>query len=132
MQTLKVLAGCAVAIAGASFVGVAVRMRPRRVNVEGTSMLPTLAPGDRLVVLKFARLRRGDIVALHDPQQPGRLLVKRIASVTAFGVEVRGDNPASSRDSRSFGPVAPSQLVGKVVYRYFPPARTGALKASAQ
>jgi len=91
-------------------------------------MMPVLAPGDRLVVVKLGAPRRGDVVALRDPQEPGRLLVKRVASVTASGVDVRGDNPSHSRDSRSFGPVSPSQLVGKAVYRYFPPSRTGSLE----
>ena len=65
----------------------------------------------------------GDLVALHDPAEPERLLVKRVVAVLPAGLEVRGDNQAASRDSRAFGLVEPSRLIGKVVYRYFPPAR---------
>ena len=92
-------------------------------------MMPTLAPGDRLVVVNLGRPRAGDIVALHDPTSPGRLLVKRRDGVSCpAAIEVRGDNEAASRDSRSFGPVTPQALVGTAVYRYFPPARAGPLR----
>ena len=91
-------------------------------------MIPSLAPGDRLVVVKLGKVRSGDLVALKDPGEPGRLLVKRVASVGASGIEVRGDNQVASRDSRSFGPVPPASVIGKAVYRYFPPTRTGLLR----
>ncbi|HLN07168.1 MAG TPA: hypothetical protein VK217_12875, partial [Acidimicrobiales bacterium] len=55
------------------------------------------------------------------------LLVKRVAAVLPAGLEVRGDNETASRDSRAFGAVEPSCVIGRVVYRYFPPPRTGRL-----
>jgi nickel-type superoxide dismutase maturation protease len=91
-------------------------------------MMPALCSGDRLVVVKLLRPRRGDIVALHDPTEPDRLLVKRVAAILPTGIEVIGDNQAASRDSRRFGPVAPSALVGTAVYRYYPAARVGSLR----
>jgi len=106
------------------------RTRFRRVQVEGTSMMPTLAHGDRLVVVRAGSPLVGDLVALHDPAEPERLLVKRVVAVLPAGLEVRGDNQAASRDSRAFGLVEPSRLIGKVVYRYFPPARAGFLRQS--
>jgi nickel-type superoxide dismutase maturation protease len=108
--------------------GAGLTLRPRRVSVEGASMQPSLEPGDRLVVMWLGRHRPGDVVALRDPQEPGRLLVKRVASVAPRGIEVLGDNADVSRDSRSFGLVASSSLIGKAVYRYFPPARAGSLR----
>jgi nickel-type superoxide dismutase maturation protease len=107
-----------------------VRARFRRVQVEGTSMMPTLAHGDRLVVIRAGRPVAGDLVALHDPAEPARLLVKRVTAVLPAGLDVRGDNQVASRDSRTFGLVAPSRLVGKAVYRYFPPARAGFFRQS--
>jgi signal peptidase I len=38
-----------------------------------------------------------------------------------------GDNRSSSSDSRSWGPVSRDQILGKVVYRYWPVARSGNL-----
>jgi nickel-type superoxide dismutase maturation protease len=93
-------------------------------------MMPALAEGDRLVVFRLGRPRVGDVVAVRDPAEPTRLLVKRVAAVVQAGVEVLGDNRAASRDSRSFGVVAPSGVVGTAVYRYFPPARVGRLHAA--
>jgi nickel-type superoxide dismutase maturation protease len=90
-------------------------------------MLPTLRPGDRVLVLPLLRLRAGQLVAVKDPREPTRLLVKRVISAGALMVEVRGDNEMASTDSRSFGPLARSQVVGRVVYRYAPPERVGRL-----
>jgi nickel-type superoxide dismutase maturation protease len=104
---------------------VALVTRVRRVAVQGMSMSPTLAPGDRLVVIRLRRARIGDLVALHDPSHPERLLVKRVTGVDPAGLEVRGDNPGASRDSRVFGTVMSSHVIGRAVYRYFPPARSG-------
>ena len=103
----------------------AVRGRPRRVVVSGESMRPTLAPGDRLVVVPTARLRLGEVVAVADPRESGRLLVKRIGALRDGQVELRGDNPAASTDSRQFGGVPRNQVVGTALYRYYPPKRAG-------
>jgi len=40
---------------------------------------------------------------------------------------VRGDNPDASTDSRVFGPVRRRAVIGRAVYRYWPPARRGTL-----
>jgi nickel-type superoxide dismutase maturation protease len=97
----------------------------RRVVVEGTSMYPTLAPGDRLLVVRAWRVRVGDLVAVPDPRRPGRLLVKRVVGQHRGQLELRGDNPAASTDSRIFGPVPRSSVRGRVVRRYAPPDRRG-------
>ena len=98
-----------------------------RVEVVGDSMLPALAPGDRLLVLRTRRGREkvGDVVALTDPRLPARTLVKRVAARGAEAVTVLGDNPAASTDSRLLGPVAREAIRGRAVYRYFPESRRG-------
>jgi nickel-type superoxide dismutase maturation protease len=99
-----------------------------RVEVSGESMVPTLLPGDRVVALGALAPRVGDVVAVADPRAPGRLLVKRVVAVGRdHSVEVAGDNPASSTDSRSFGPVAGRLVAGRVVWRYWPTERRGRL-----
>jgi signal peptidase I len=96
-----------------------------RVEVVGDSMGPTLQNGDRLVVIRHRRLRVGDVVAADDPRG-GRVLVKRVTAVDPEGnVMLAGDNPDASTDSRVFGAVARSAIVGRVVYRYAPAARAG-------
>ena len=96
-----------------------------RVDVVGQSMLPTLSPGDRLLVRRSRRIHEGDIVAFADPQEPSRTLVKRVSSIDGANFVVLGDNRGASRDSRAFGEVAMSQVIGRVWYRYFPPEARG-------
>lgn len=91
-----------------------------RVVVEGDSMAPALRPGDRVVVVRTPVLEEGDLVALFDPEDRSRVLVKRVARLEAESIDVRGDNVAASRDSRSFGPVPRRLVIGRVVYRYAP------------
>lgn len=43
-------------------------------------------------------------------------------------VFVMGDNRANSKDSRYFGPINKSSLVGKAFFIYWPPSRIGLLK----
>lgn len=100
-------------------------VRLPRVRVEGGSMMPTLDPGDRLLVVPLPP-RRGRLVVVPDPRDPGRVLIKRVAAVAADGrIEVRGDNPAASTDSRHFGPVDAGTVIGRPVYRYHPAERAG-------
>lgn len=117
----------AAATAGATAMGLLAAWwwRPTRLEVVGDSMLPTLAAGDRLVVVA-RRPGEGDLVAVPDPRAPSRLLVKRAVEVGAGGtVVLRGDNPDASTDSRDFGPVPASSVAGVAVYRYAPPGRVG-------
>ncbi len=109
-------------------VGALWRWRPlTRVQVHGDSMRPTLEPGDRLLVLRGAPLRVGDVVAVGDPRAPARTLVKRVAARGPAGMTVLGDNAGASTDSRTLGPLAPDAVRGRAVYRYFPDSRRGLL-----
>jgi len=110
--------------------GVLVRWRVGRVVVRGSSMVPTLMPGDHLVVWRSRDVREGDLVALRDPEVVDRVLLKRVIALRGQEVEVRGDNGGASRDSRDFGPVARSDVLGRVVYRYVPLERRGPLGRS--
>ncbi|MGL4551574.1 MAG: S26 family signal peptidase, partial [Gemmataceae bacterium] len=58
--------------------------------------------------------RAGDVIVLASPVD-GRRLVKRVAAVDGDRLYVAGDNPAQSVDSRSFGWVPRSAVVGRVV-----------------
>jgi hypothetical protein len=97
----------------------------RRVVVVDWSMSPTLLPEDRLLVATWLRPRVGDLVVAHDPEAPSRLLVKRVATIGPAGLDLRVEPGAFGRDSRRFGPVAPSAVVGRVIWRYAPRARRG-------
>ena len=97
--------------------------------VRDESMLPTLRPGDRLLVDTRAFQERlpkvGEIVVFVDPEEPSRWLVKRVTGVDTrtASIEVRGDASASARDSRRFGPVPTGSVVGRAYRCYFPADR---------
>ena len=110
-----------------------VRSWPFRSAVSGDSMRPGLRPGDWLLVDPNAFASRaprpGELVAALDPTEPSRWLVKRVAAVAADGrVELLGDSPDASTDSRSFGPVDPGAVIGRPWARYWPPSRIGPLR----
>lgn len=83
-------------------------------------MRPALVPGDRLLVERRGPVRVGDVVAVRDPRAPARTMLKRPAARGPSGLTVLGDNPGASTDSRSLGPLAPSAVHGRAVYRLQP------------
>ena len=101
----------------------------RRVEVVGDSMLPALHPGDRLLVLRPAPARPGDVVAVADPRLASRTMVKRVVARGPEGVTVLGDNAEASTDSRQLGPMNPAAIRGRAFYRYFPTGRRGRVVA---
>jgi nickel-type superoxide dismutase maturation protease len=79
-------------------------------DVVGPSMVPTLRPGDQLVVHYGAPVRPGDVVVLRHPMQQDLLIVKRAAERREGGWWVLGDNSFVKNDSREFG-VVPGEFV---------------------
>jgi nickel-type superoxide dismutase maturation protease len=120
------LAGTVVGLAAGA--ALAALRRLDAVEVEGSSMAPALLPGDRLLVESWTYAwrppRAGEVVLAPDPRG-GRELIKRAAAVHDGAVELRGDRPASSTDSRHFGAVPASAVRWRVSLRYWPPARFG-------
>lgn len=107
------------------------RDRIDAVEVRGRSMVPTLLPGDRLVLIRLARPpRRGEIVVAPDPRDGDRELIKRVAAVDGFGVTLRGDNPAFSTDARAFGTIDPSAVRWRAAFRYWPRRRIGPMPSA--
>lgn len=89
----------------------------RTVLVQGSSMLPTLRPGDCLVVRPGARTRPGDVVVARFPVRPDLLVVKRAVRPVDGLWWVESDNPAVTDDSRRYGP---AEVLSRVVLRYWP------------
>ncbi|MET8996268.1 S26 family signal peptidase [Amycolatopsis sp. NPDC004169] len=116
-------------------------------TVDGSSMAPELASGDRVLVRRTRRPRRGRVALLRFPPLPsgapsgGQLLLKRVVAVAgdrlppgwaepdvhglggqrvpAGCAVVLGDNRPASWDSRHYGFVPRERIVG-VVVRHVP------------
>lgn len=122
-------------------------------QISGISMAPTLNPGtenktkDIALVQKFNlkkpnSLSRGDVIMFRSPQDPEKLVTKRVVGlqgdtimtksppypkpqtkVPRNHVWVEGDNAFHSIDSNNFGPVSQALVVGKVVGIMWPISR---------
>jgi nickel-type superoxide dismutase maturation protease len=95
----------------------------KRFRVTGTSMAPLLQPGDEVLVDPHAYQPAapcvGDVVVSRHPYRADVRLVKRITAILEDGrCLLEGDNLSDSTDSRSFGAVAPQQILGRVVSRF--------------
>lgn len=101
--------------------------------IPSTSMSPTILPGDIVLVDLWAYQRglvsEGDIVVFASPLNASTVLIKRVVRIQSSCdsvaevcsskpiamVDVEGDNPNSSQDSRYFGMVPESAVEGKAI-----------------
>jgi nickel-type superoxide dismutase maturation protease len=114
------------------------RWKPSRVEIEGGSMAPTLAPGDWALVATPSSYARGDVVVVEHPGRPGFEMVKRIVGAPGdvrdgrtLGDDewwVEGDYEPASTDSRQFGPVTTEGLKAKVLLIYWPKERRARIR----
>ncbi|KAM9919067.1 hypothetical protein OXX59_008204 [Metschnikowia pulcherrima] len=123
-------------------------------QVSGFSMSPTFNPGtettaqDVVIIRKYGlkspnALERGDVVMFRSPEDPERLVTKRVVGVQGDVILprseypkkqaliprnhlwVEGDNAFHSIDSNKFGPISQGLVVGKVTGIIWPLSRVG-------
>jgi nickel-type superoxide dismutase maturation protease len=94
-----------------------------RVRIIGPSMEPGLHNDDWWLVRRTKRVGVGQVVLLVHPLRPHALVVKRVARREGEGWWVLGDHELASEDSRSFGVVPDSHIVGRLWFRYRPVRR---------
>lgn len=81
-------------------------------RITGNSMAPTLKPGKIILVSKWLYTPKvNDIVMI---RHQGLDKVKRIQTVSTHFIKVIGDNTEESTDSRHFGSIPLTTVVGKV------------------
>ena len=91
--------------------------------VTGGSMEPTYHEGERVVVDKYGwwvlPLHTGNVVVFADPHGKVNFDIKRISpqSSEPGTYFLLGDNVNNSTDSRSFGAVPSSYIVGRVIIK---------------
>ena len=90
-----------------------------RVAVAERSMQPTLQPGDWLLVLRTGRVRPGQLVRGLAPV-PARPAAGEAGGAARAGrlVAAIGHPNGAAVDSRTFGPVPPGLIEGRVLLRY--------------
>ncbi|MBI4039753.1 S26 family signal peptidase [Candidatus Daviesbacteria bacterium] len=83
-------------------------------KVSGSSMLPEFKSGDLVVILRSKKLNTTDVVVA---EVKGKKILKRITKKVNNHFWLEGDHGGASTDSRSFGWVSKSQIIGKVVFK---------------
>lgn len=87
-----------------------------RFVVFGNSMHPTLKVGQNVVTFNWIRkINAQDIVVVRIDD---RLVIKRVKRVYEKKLFIVGDNDQESTDSRKYGAVDRSNLIGKVVITF--------------
>ena len=95
------------------------------VQVQGNSMLPAFADGDRILI----KHRTSDLQPIHQGEvvmieREGELMIKRITryeigSHTGVGmISVEGDNKEESIDSRHWGAIPSRFVIAKVLKKF--------------
>jgi nickel-type superoxide dismutase maturation protease len=88
-------------------------------RVEGDSMMPSLRSGDRVLIDPKASVKPGDVVLARHPYRSSVQILKRLSSIEPDGrFYLSGDNPDDSTDSRTFGTLARSDILGTVIARF--------------
>ena len=80
-------------------------------------MFPNLQSAQDILCFNWAYVffkpKRGDIVVI---KHQGKEMVKRIQKIDDRQIFVQGDNQKESTDSRNFGPIDKSEIIGKVIF----------------
>ena len=92
-------------------------MKFEKAMVRGFSMVPALGDRDKVLIRPGASYKVGDVIVF---RHQDRFDIKRVQSISDEGVFVVGDNEVASLDSRKFGHINPTDVVGKAVFRVEP------------
>jgi nickel-type superoxide dismutase maturation protease len=112
-------------VVGVAVYAVVLAVNRSLVEVRGPSMEPTLREGDRLLTVpaRPGWLDPGQVVVVADPADDSHLVVKRLSAIGAGQVQVHGDDPRASTDSRVWGPL-PLRAVRRIAVARWPDLRT--------
>ena len=80
-------------------------------------MQPTLREGEFVLVRAQSKAKPGDIVLCKHPFNKNVLMLKRVHSAGPSGVFIVGDAPSQSTDSRGFGILPWTHIMGVVTGR---------------
>ncbi|XAR56405.1 Signal peptidase I [Bertholletia excelsa] len=123
--------------------------------VYGPSMLPTFNLSGDVVLAEhistqLGKVGLGDLVVVRSPENPRRIVTKRVVGMEGDTVSffldprksdrcrrlvvpkghlwIQGDNVYASNDSRHYGPIPYGLVQGKVFFRVWPPDGFGSLE----
>lgn len=89
--------------------------RRRRFSVVGNSMAPTLYPKQQVLMDPEPPLILEDDIVVCQPPTSELYMIKRVVMIEDGRYFVQGDNREMSTDSRQFGWLSRSDILGKVV-----------------
>jgi SOS-response transcriptional repressor LexA len=100
----------------------------QRVLVDGSSMTPTLLPGDVVLVRHGAAVRPGAVVLGRFRSRPDLAVIKRVSGPGSGGWMLTSDNRLAGADSRQYGIADVSAVAVRVWHRGAARRREGLLR----
>jgi len=87
------------------------------IKVTGDSLSPSYNEGDYVILITYPlfSFKRGDTIVFRHPEYG--TMIKDIDSLDSDKIQVIGTHPHSV-DSRQFGPINQSEVVGKVILHF--------------
>ena len=80
-------------------------------------MVPTLVPNDRVIVRYGNIFSVGDVIVF---TRNDHMEIKRVERIEEEGLFLVGDNDLMSLDSRTYGLISPTAVIGRAIARLWP------------
>jgi len=76
-------------------------------------MNPTFKSGEFIIVSKYFKLQNSKVVVV---RLENRDVIKRVTAIKNDEIFIEGDNSSASTDSRTFGWINKSNIIGSVIW----------------
>lgn len=83
-----------------------------RFKIKNHSMHPTFQEGDEVLIWKFSKVKKGDVVVF---KYKSKYLIKRLSKIKKEEIFVKGDN---KEDSLKIDSIRKKDILGKVICKF--------------
>jgi nickel-type superoxide dismutase maturation protease len=83
-------------------------------KIKEHSMEPFLKDNDMVLVFRFLKIKKGDIIVF---KKEKKIFIKRVIKIEDNRFIALGDNRKDSYDSRKFGSISKKDIFGRVIMK---------------